>query len=146
MGGEEALGASGTNALLHAVVAEGATARVAADEAWLSDQYGVRGLLTEQLERVQDWVTEIFTSASVPASLRAAVESSAPTRYLLITAGTAAAEGHAAEYIAAGARDRVQTWTVPGAGHTDGLDTAPQEWTNRVVGFLIDELLADTST
>ena len=42
MGGEEALGATATNRLLRAVVAEGTTARAAADEAWLSDRYGAR--------------------------------------------------------------------------------------------------------
>ena len=61
MGGEEALGASATNALIQAVVAEGATARSAADEAWLSDQFGVRGLMQEQLERLQDGVTDALT-------------------------------------------------------------------------------------
>jgi fermentation-respiration switch protein FrsA (DUF1100 family) len=145
MGGEEAVGASGTNDLLRAVVAEGVTARVAADEAWLSDQHGWRGLFTEQLERVQDWVTDPLTSASVPSSMRAAVESSDGTRYLLITAGTVATEGHAAEYIASAAPDRVTTWTVPDAGHTGGLDTAPDEWTDRVVDFLTGVLLSGTA-
>ena len=68
------------------MVAEGATARNAADEAWLSDEYGLRGLVQEQLERVQDWVTDASPSVSVPP-LREAVETSSDTRYLLITAG-----------------------------------------------------------
>jgi fermentation-respiration switch protein FrsA (DUF1100 family) len=143
MGGEEAIGASGTNDLLRAVVAEGATARMAADEAWLSERFGVRGVIQEQLERVQDWVTDPLTGAPVPTSMRAAVESSESTRYLLITAGTAADEGYAAEYVAGGAPNRVETWEVPGAGHTGGLETAPDEWTDRVVGFLNDVLLAN---
>ena len=66
MGGEEAIGAAATDRRLRAVVAEGATARVAADEAWLSDRYGVRGLVQEQLERAQDLVTDLLTSASAP--------------------------------------------------------------------------------
>ena len=90
MGGEEALGATATNRLLRAVVAEGATARAAADEAWLSDRYGARGALQEQFERVQDWVTDVLTDASVPTSTRAAVEASGRTHYLLITAGNGA--------------------------------------------------------
>jgi fermentation-respiration switch protein FrsA (DUF1100 family) len=140
MGGEEALGASATNELIRAVVAEGATARSAADEAWLSDQFGLRGLVQEQLERLQDWVTDALTSASVPTSSRAAVEASGDPRYLLITAGDVADEGHAAAYVAAGAPDRVQTWTVPDAGHTDGLHTRPDEWEARVIAFLTDSL------
>ena len=107
MGGEEAIGATATNHLLRAVVAEGATARAAPDEAWLSDRYGVRGALQEQLERVQDWVTDALTDASVPTSIRAAVEASGRTRYLLITAGNEPDEGHAAAHVAAAAPDRV---------------------------------------
>ncbi len=144
MGGEEALGATATNRLLRAVVAEGTTARAAADEAWLSDRYGARGALQEQLERVQDWVTAALTDAPVPTSSRAAVEASGRTRYLLITAGNEPDEGHAAAYVAGGAPDRVETWTVENAGHTDGLEVAPDEWTDRVVTFLTDTLLDKT--
>jgi dienelactone hydrolase len=144
MGGEEALGASGSNELIRAVVAEGATARTAADEDWLSDEFGIRGLVQEQLERAQDWVTGLLTDASAPSSLRDAVEASNGTRYLLITAGQVAEEGRAASYIAAAAPDRVEVWTVPGAGHTGGLETASEEWAARVTDFLRDTLLHDT--
>lgn len=140
MGGEEAIGASGSNDLIRAVVAEGATARTAADKGWLSDEYGVRGLLQEQIERVQYWLTDALTSASSPTSLRAAVTHSAGTQYLLITAGDVANEGDAAAYIATAAPDRVETWNVAGAAHTDGLAVAPDEWQTRVIGFLIDAL------
>jgi dienelactone hydrolase len=142
MGGEQALGASGSNRLIRAVVAEGATARSAADERWLSDVYGVRGQIQEQLERVQDWVTDALTSARVPASMRSAVAASADTRYLLITAGNVADERHAAAFIASAAPDRVQTWDVARASHTAGLTTAPDEWATRVTGFLSHALLS----
>jgi pimeloyl-ACP methyl ester carboxylesterase len=141
MGGEEAVGASGGNQLIRAVVAEGASARNAADEAWLSEQYGARGALQEQIERVQDWITDVLTSASVPSSLRDGVEASGDTRYLLITAGRMPNEADSATHVAAGAPDRVATWNVPGAGHTGGLATAPDEWRDRVVGFLSAVLL-----
>jgi dienelactone hydrolase len=140
MGGEEALGASATNQLIRAVVAEGATARSAADEAWLSDEFGFRGLVQEPLERLQDVVTDALTDASVPTSSRAAVETSGDTRYLLITAGNEADEGHAAAYVAAGAPSRVDIWTVRDAGHTGGLQTQPQEWEAHVIAFLTDSL------
>jgi hypothetical protein len=140
LGGEQALGASATNERVRAVVAEGATARSAADEAWLSDRYGLRGWLQEQLERAQDRVTDSLTSAAAPPSNRAAVAASGDTRYLLISAGSVPDEANAAAYVAAGAPDRVETWTVAGAGHTGGLDTAPDEWATRVVGFLRDAL------
>ena len=146
MGGEEAIGAAASNPLIGAVVAEGATARNAADEAWLSDRFGVRGLLQEQLERLQDMVTDVLTDASVPTSMRDAVAASGDTRYLLITAGNVADEGHAAAYIAAGAPDRVQIWTVPDGDHTGGLDTAPGEWERHVIDFLSEPLDARTET
>ena len=73
MGGEEAVGASASNGLIQAVVAEGVTAWNAADETWLSDQFGVRGVVQEQLERLQDVVTDALTDASVPTSWGEAV-------------------------------------------------------------------------
>ena len=47
MGGEEAVGALPAIPELCAVVAEGATARTAGDKSWLSDVYGIRGLVQE---------------------------------------------------------------------------------------------------
>ena len=143
MGGEEAIGASGSNTAIRAVVAEGATARTAGDEAWLSDEYGVRGLVQEQLERGQDLVTDALTDASVPSTLRHAVASSTGTRYLLVTAGDRPDEGHAADHLADAAPGRVETWTVEGAGHTQGLATAGEAWTARVGDFLADALLGE---
>ena len=143
MGGEEALGASASNALIRAVVAEGATARSAADEAWLSDEFGWRGVVQEQIERVQDVVTDALTSASPPISNRRAVEMSTTTRYLIIAAGEEPDEIHAGEYVAAVAPDRVELWTVAGSGHTEGLATAPENWERRVINFLSSALLGD---
>lgn len=141
MGGEEAIGASGSNAVLKAVVAEGATARAADDHDWLSDRFGFRGAVQEQIQRAQELVTDTLTSASVPRSLRDAAASSGRVRYLLIAAGDVPDEGEAADHIAAGARGRVTVWIVPGAGHTDGLEVAREEWIDRVVGFLQDTLI-----
>jgi dienelactone hydrolase len=143
MGGEEAIGATATNDLIGAVVAEGATARSAADTPWLSDEYGVRGLLQEGLDQLQDRVTDALTGASVPTSLRGAVEASGDTRYLLITAGEDLDEARSAAFVATAAPDRVQVWTVPSAGHIKGLATEPAEWEMRVVTFL-DEALGPT--
>jgi dienelactone hydrolase len=135
MGGEEAIGATAEDDRIRAVVAEGATARSAGDEEWLSDRYGLRGALQETLEELQDVVTDALTDASVPTSNRSAISRSAAT-YLLIAAGEVPEERHAAADLQAVAPDRVEVWVVPGAGHTDGLTTAPQEWERRVVAFL----------
>jgi pimeloyl-ACP methyl ester carboxylesterase len=142
MGGEEAIGAADA-ADVRAVVAEGATARTAPDESWLSDVYGVRGTVQEQLEKVQDLVTALFTDVPRPAALHDAVEHATDARFLLITAGEMPDESHAATYLESAAPSRVDVWTVDGAGHTGGLATAPDEWESRVTGFLDDALLAD---
>ena len=140
MGGEEGIGASASDRLIRAVVAEGAMARTAADKGWLSDEYGVRGWFQEQVEAVQYWLADRLTSASSPVALRSAVAASGTTRYLLITAGAVPDEANAAAYIAGAAPDRVETWNVPDAAHTDGLAVAPEEWERRVTTFLVDAL------
>ena len=140
MGGEEAIGAASADDRIRAVVAEGATARRATDKRWLSDAYGWRGRIQEQLEQMQDVVTDYLSEASPPTPLHEAVSSATETRFLLITAGAVADERHAAAFIAHDARDRVAIWTVDDAGHTDGYDTAPDDWQRRVIGFL-DETL-----
>ena len=140
MGGEEAIGASGA-VNVRAVVAEGATARMALDESWLSDAYGVRGAVQEQLEKVQDLVTSLFTDVPRPAALRDTVEQATDTQFLLITAGEMPDESQAATYIRSAAPSRVDVWTVEGAAHVGGLATAPDEWESQVTEFLDDALL-----
>lgn len=140
MGGEEVIGAAATDPRIRAVVAEGATARQAEDKAWLSDTYGWRGWLQEQLERVQYGITDYLTDASPPMSLRSAVTRASDTHFLLITAGNVDDEASAASYIKSGASDRVVVWTVEGAGHTDGFDAEPDDWQERVVGFFDERL------
>ncbi|MCO8128260.1 alpha/beta hydrolase [Acidimicrobiia bacterium EGI L10123] len=138
MGGEEAIGAA-TDPRVGAVVAEGATARRAADKDWLSDVHGWRGAVQERIEQLQYGLTDLLTDAPRPTVLRDAVVSS-EVPVLLMAAGQVADEGHAAAWIAAGAPERVEVWTVDGAGHTDGLGVAPEEWERRVVGFLDEHL------
>jgi len=142
MGGEEAIGASAADERIRAVVAEGATARSAGDEAWLSEAYGLRGSLQEGLEALQDRVIGLLTDAPRPISNREAVERSGTTRYLLVAASEVSNEVRTAEDLQQRAPDRVDTWVVEGAGHTEGLEVAPEEWERRVVGFLDDVLLA----
>ncbi len=140
MGGEEAIGAMAADARLRAVVAEGATNRVASDLSWLSDEYGVRGHVQEGLNHVTDALTNLLTPASPPRTLRTAVRAAAPRPVLLITAGRVADERVAARHIAAASPSSVSAWDVPGASHTGGLRTAAREWERRVVGFFDDAL------
>ena len=99
MGGEEALGAAASDDRIRAVVAEGATNRMSADRAWLSDEYGWRGVIQEGVEWLLYRTADVLTSAEPPLSLRDAVSAIAPRPVLLIAAGNVAEEGHASEYI-----------------------------------------------
>jgi fermentation-respiration switch protein FrsA (DUF1100 family) len=140
MGGEEAIGSAAADVRVRAVVAEGATNRVAADKAWLSDSYGRRGDVQRGLEWLTYGVTDLLTPASPPISLREAVSVAAPRPVLLVAAGERPDEGTANRYVAAGSPSTVQVWEVPGASHTGGLRTRPLEWEQRVTTFLTTAL------
>lgn len=145
MGGEQAIGAAGVDERVAAVVAEGATNRVAGDKGYL-DAYGVRGELQQRVDQVTYWLTGLLSGAPEPGSLRRSVATATtrpdPTSFLLITAGEVPDEGHAAAYMTGSRTYAVQTWTVPGAGHTQGLETAPAAWEERVITFFADSLAA----
>lgn len=136
MGGEEAIGAAATDPYLRVVVAEGATARRAADKDWLSEAYGWRGRAQEGIEHLQDAVTDYLTEASPPRTLRSAVADARNTHFLLITAGHVDDEARAATFIASAAPGRTTIWTVPEAEHTGGYATAPAQWRHHVLDFL----------
>jgi pimeloyl-ACP methyl ester carboxylesterase len=140
MGGEEALGAIAAEPRLRAVVAEGATNRTAEDTAWLSDVYGWRGTVTEVVHWLVYAMANLLTPADQPIALRDAVAGSSATPVLLIAAGAKPDEGHASTYIAHGAPASVQVWVAPHAAHVGALATHPQEWEQRVTGFLAAEL------
>ena len=128
MGGEEAIGAAASDGRIRAVVAEGATNRMSADRAWLSDEYGWRGVIQEGVEWLLYNTADVLTSAEPPLSLRDAVSAVAPRPVLLIAAGGVAEEGHASRFIQAASPDTVDVWVVPDTGHTAALDTHPEEW------------------
>lgn len=141
MGGEQVIGAAAADPRIRAVVAEGATARTAADVEWLSDEYGVRGSVTEVWQGLLGYgLTDLLTDADPPVSLHDAVASAALSPVLLVTARDVAEEGLAATYIRSASPRTVQVWQVAGAGHTRGLDERPREWARRVTGFLDREL------
>jgi pimeloyl-ACP methyl ester carboxylesterase len=136
MGGEQAIGAAGSDDRVGAVVAEGATVRVAGDKAWQSEEYGFLGTVQEGIDWLTFALTDLLTEAGPPPTLRSAVADAAPRPVLLIAAGEVPEEAHAGRFIRAGAPASVELWIVPGADHTGGLDTAPDEWRDRVIGFL----------
>jgi fermentation-respiration switch protein FrsA (DUF1100 family) len=143
MGGEEAIGAIGTDPRIATVVAEGATGRTRTDKDWLSEEYGLAGHLQELLDRVTYTFVDLLTAASPPIDLEAAVIRAAPAPILLIAAGDVEDEHLVAQRLQTAAPVSIEVWVVPGSGHTGGLDTAPAEWERRVVDFLDTALDVD---
>jgi dienelactone hydrolase len=135
MGGEEALGAAAADPRIRAVVAEGATNRVAADWAFLPTTYGVRGRVQQGVNTLTYAVTDLLTAARPPITLRAAATAMAPRPVLLIAAGDRPDEGHAARHIQRG-NPAVQVWEAAHTGHTRALHTHPDDWLRRVTAFL----------
>jgi dienelactone hydrolase len=142
MGGEEAIGAAAADPRIRAVVAEGATNRVAADKAWLSAEFGWRGDVQRGLEWLVYGMTDLLTPADPPTPLRAAVAAAEPRPVLLVAAGERPDEGSAARFIAGGAPATVRVWEVAGATHTGALRTRPTEWDHQVTTFLATTLEA----
>jgi pimeloyl-ACP methyl ester carboxylesterase len=143
MGGEQAIGAAASIPELSAVVAEGATNRVAGDKGWLSDEFGWRGSISEGVEATTYWFTDLLTDADPPITLRQAVRVAAPTPVLLIAGGDVAEELHAADYISQGSPTTVEVWVAPETGHTQALRVHPAEWERRVISFLDGALAQD---
>ncbi|HET9444583.1 MAG TPA: alpha/beta fold hydrolase [Acidimicrobiales bacterium] len=135
MGGEQAVGAAAAVDGIAAVVAEGATNRVAGDKDWLSDEYGLRGAVSESLAWLTYAFTDLLTAARPPAPMHEAVRA-APTPVLLIAAGDVADEALAGRYIRSASPGTVTLWAVPGTGHTAALRTHPGAWEERVTSFL----------
>jgi len=136
MGGEEVIGAAASDARIRAVVAEGATNRVAADKEFLSEVYGFRGRVQQRLEWLTYNTTDLLTDAHQPIALRDAARTAAPRPILLIAAGNMPDEANAGRYIRQAAPGSVQLWQVPNTGHTQALATHPAEWEQHVGAFL----------
>jgi pimeloyl-ACP methyl ester carboxylesterase len=136
MGGEQAIGAAASLSAISAVVAEGATVRVAGDKDWLSDEFGLRGQLTESAERLTYTFVDLLTSASPPVTLRSAVVAMRPRPVLLIAAGDEPDESLASRSIQRAAPATVQLWVAPNTSHTGALPTHAEEWEARVIDFL----------
>lgn len=143
MGGEEAIGAAATDPRLRAVVAEGAEQRVPEDKRWQVDVHGLAGTVQGLLDHVTYAAADLLTDAVPPTPLGVAAARAAPRPMLLIAAGADADEGHAARAIRARSPETVTVWVVPGAGHIAGLSTDPEEWQQRVAGFLDEALGID---
>ncbi len=135
MGGEEAIGALGSDSRVRAVIAEGVTGRTFADTARLG------GGPSNAISRVQSWITYttagMLSQAPEPSSLHTSLREAAP-RPVLIIAGKD--EIKAGRYFKAGSPTNVQLLEMPDTAHTAGLRTHPGEWEATIVQFLSQHL------
>ena len=134
MGGEEAIGAAGSDERIRAVVAEGTTGRGIATEGAPSNK--ATGWIGRTMAWIGEQATALMTSAPIPTKLRDAAEASAPRPMLIIIAGDVAEERDAGAHFQAAAPNSVDLWIVPDTGHTNGIKTHPDEWADRVLQFL----------
>jgi uncharacterized protein len=139
MGGEELLGAAGSDERLRAVVGEGVTGRSAADR----DLLGHRGLVGA-IDRLTAAITfgaaDLMTRATRPTPLGTAVAAMGDTRVLLVT-GDDPQEATVAHTLRERAAPGVVTiWELPETPHTGALARHADEWETRVIGFFDDAL------
>jgi dienelactone hydrolase len=138
MGGEEAITAAAAGTRLEAVVAEGVSARVPGDLAYLpNDPIAV----IERLETTVMWTAaDLMTDAVPPVPLRQAFAAASRVPVLLIVGSdrddAAAAPGFKA------AAPSLHVWDVPDTPHIQSLALHPAEWETRVINFL-DQSLRD---
>jgi len=123
--------AAGTKELA-AVVSDGAGARVASEE--ISDLSGVAKLATAPLYIVKTTALAVFSNHAPPSDLTKYIPRIAPRPVMLIHAAKGEVDRKTPEYLAA-AHGPVEQWEVPKGGHTKGIDTMPQEYARRVLGF-----------
>jgi pimeloyl-ACP methyl ester carboxylesterase len=137
MGGEEALGAAATDQRIRAVVAEGVSSRgTVVDDDLILPSHPGRWMNIGQTW-IQQHLADLLTDATAPVGLRAAVVTMTPRPVLLIVGRDAlGGEITAGPRLRAAAPATVNLWEVPGAGHTGGLATQPQQWEAHVIGFL----------
>jgi hypothetical protein len=81
MGGEEVIGAAGSDPRIRAVVAEGAVKRVTGDLRYLP---GRGGFIRRTMSSIQDRVADLLTDAHPPIALHDAIGEIAPRPVLLI--------------------------------------------------------------
>jgi len=138
LGGEVLLASAADEPDLRAIVADGATYHSLAD---YLDLPGNRSLWRSWTTRVMYASTALFTGQRPPErTILESVSQAADTKFLLIAAGTMPNEsGYGALYEAA-ANGRAELWTVPNAGHTQGLLVSPEEYRSRVLAFFQDAL------
>ena len=140
MGSEVLLGSAADQPEITAIVADGASQRSLADYLTIPENRTLRRSWTTRLMYAS---VRLFSGQTPPEqTLLSSITSAVDTRFLFIAAGNVEKELTFGGLYAAATSDRSTLWVVPGAGHTQGLSVATQEYVSRVVGFFDETLLA----
>ncbi|MGD9999384.1 MAG: alpha/beta hydrolase [Ilumatobacteraceae bacterium] len=134
MGGQQAVAAFGADHRIRAAVADGVVGRH-------TSELSASDPVDELMGRLMMIATAAMTSAPHPTPLRAAVQSAAPNRLLVIAGERVGLERDFAQELAEASPQSVEVWVAPDSGHTEGFDRHPAEWEQRVVGFLDTNLV-----
>ena len=138
LGGEVLLASAADEPELRAIVADGATYHSLADYLELAEN---RSLWRSWTTRVMYASTALLTGQRPPErSILESVSQATDTKFLLIAAGTKSNESAYGTLYETAANGRATLWTVPNAGHTQGLTVAPEEYRSRVLGFFQETL------
>ncbi|MEA4939906.1 MAG: alpha/beta fold hydrolase [Christensenella sp.] len=138
LGGEVLLASAANEPELRAIVSDGATYHSLADYLELPDN---RSLWRSWTIRVMYASTALFTGQRPPErSILESVEKAADTKFLLIAAGNVLSESAYGALYETAANGRAELWTVPNAGHTQGLFVSPEEYRSRVLAFFQETL------
>jgi len=131
VGGEQMIEAAAVNPALRAVVSEGAGERSVRETLI----FGPRAALVVPQQAVLTTAVAVFSGDGPPVALDEAAAGIAPSPVFFIHGeeGQAGEELNEDFYSAAG--EPKQIWKVPGAGHVDGLEAAPEEYERHVVDF-----------
>jgi fermentation-respiration switch protein FrsA (DUF1100 family) len=132
MGGEVAITAAAADTGLRAVVAEGVSARVDGDLAYLPDDPS--GIIQRLDGQIMWAIADLMTDAAPPIPLTEAVALASDVPMLVVVG--AAADERAASPLLLRAAPTLQIWDVPDAPHIESLARHPEEWEARVIGFL----------
>lgn len=138
VGGEILLGAASEYPALHALVSEGATYR-SLDEFEALPEH--RGFLNSLQIRVMSLAVMLFGGGRPSTPILSSITAAPDTPLLLIAAGNESDEIAYNKVFATAVSPRAEVWVVPGAGHTQGLSRAPEDYERRVIEFFEEALL-----
>ena len=138
LGGEVLLSAAADEPEIIAIAADGATQRCLADYFALETN---RSLWRSWTTRVMYATVRLLSGQTPPErTILSSVKNASRTRFLFIAAGNVENESIYGGLFAEAAGDSAALFVVPGAGHTQGLAVATEEYTAWVIGFFEDAL------